>query len=166
MNPPGALLDLPAAPAIGGREIHSRQPAHTPATVRYVVVGISGRRFCIPAAAVSRVVTSQPVTPVPGASADVLGIAAVDGDVAVVLDPRAFLDISDEVFPAIPHLVVLRLPVSGEAGFALAVEQLFEVVDLPLTASGEAGPNGMGDGYEVITPERIARVIGLPEKAT
>ena len=105
-----------------------------------LVVEAGGRLFALPSESVREITTMLPTTRLPGASADVRGLANLRGQLFAVLDlaHRMFGAPSDA---ADPDIVVLS--VSGKT-LGLVVDEVREVVSVDASAWESAAGSGEG----------------------
>jgi purine-binding chemotaxis protein CheW len=84
----------PAAPAALARVADSPL-ARNEATHEYLVFEVSGDRMGLPLGSVKEILKLAPITPVPRAGPDVLGILSVRGRITTVLDLRRRLGLAE-----------------------------------------------------------------------
>lgn len=129
-------------------------------TVRYLLVQ-AGEDLCVlPLPRVRRIVRNLPVTPLPGTSPELKGLAEFGGEPLPVLDLARLVGAAPGAAP--PHpLTVLSWAGAEGAGelVGLAVDAVIEVVELAAEAVVAAG-EGIVQG-EATLGERPVRVIAL-----
>lgn len=96
-----------------------------------LIVRLAGQRVAIPAADVESVVEIDSVTPVPGAAAHVVGLAALRSRVVTVIDCAASLGAATRAAARDAAVAVV-----GGHAYALLVDGVEDVVE----ASGEPRP--------------------------
>lgn len=109
------------------------------ATAPMIAFRIGPRWFAISAIHVREVVTLEAITPVPGVSQRILGVALVRGRLVPILDLAGLLDCRRTGEPAItrPRLLVLS---HGDDEGALIADETVGVLELPPPVStGDAG---------------------------
>jgi purine-binding chemotaxis protein CheW len=100
-----------------------------------LIVRLAGERIALPAAEVESVVEIDALTPVPGASGHIAGLAALRSRVLTVIDCLASLDPSRRL--AEGHTEAVMAVIDGHP-YALLVEAVEDVVE----AQGERQPAG------------------------
>lgn len=143
-----ALLDERSA------SLARRGRARAGVATRPVLMCLCGEdRYGLPLGEVAQVLPARACTPVPGASAAVLGLVALSGRVVSVIGLAAALGRPDPGGEPQGHFVVLR---GGGAGIALAVDRVEGIVQVPAAApadpgSSRAGPDGLRLGSEAVS---------------
>ncbi len=118
--------------------------------------------------AVRRVVRALPVSPLPGARRELLGLAEWSGDPLPILDLAALIGEPPGPRPSFPVTIVLRL---GADALGLAADEALEVVNLEV-ANALGGVSGVGlDGAfgspsgviagEILVGDRPVRLLNL-----
>jgi chemotaxis signal transduction protein len=108
-------------------------------TAPMITFRIGPRWFAVSAVGVREVVTLEAITPVPGVSQRILGVALVRGRLVPILDLAGLLSCSRAGEPAItrPRLLVLS---QGDDEVALIADETVGVLELaPPVNAGEAG---------------------------
>lgn len=126
-SPLDAFFDRPDedAPSLG-------ELAEVPAAVaevieEYLTFFLGGEEYAVAIGDVREVLKAPPITEVPRAPADVVGVVTVRGEVVAVFDPRRRLGLSGAP-PEGARLVVVD---AGEGPCALLVDRVASVVRLP-----------------------------------
>lgn len=104
-----------------------------PATAPYVEVGLEqfiafrlgSEEFAIPIGDVREIIRYGPVTPVPGARAEVQGVINVRGEIAAVVDLRVRFGLPSKPGAEPKHLVITA---RGKDLIALMVDEVSEVL--------------------------------------
>jgi len=94
----------------------------------YLIFKLAGEEFGVEIGRVLEVMRTPPVTEVPRAPPDVLGIISVRGEVITVVDPRARLGLAPGAGGPARRVVVVD---DGEGACGLLVDQVAGVVRLP-----------------------------------
>ncbi len=116
-------------------------------------------RYALPAHAVSQIVPQGAVAPVPGTPPFVLGLLHTQGRIVVLLDPAELLGIGGGPAPGEAPRRDLVLA-HGSAPFALRVDEVFELVEVPAGALGSGSRTiALGEGaVTVLDPEALLRL--------
>jgi purine-binding chemotaxis protein CheW len=134
----GASLLAPAAPEALAQE--------AVALDEFLIFRLGGEEFGIEIGRVLEVMRTPPVTEVPRAPPEILGVISVRGDVVTVVDPRARLGLAGGGAGPARRVVVVD---DGEGACGLLVDQVAGVVRLPQGAL-EPCPQAIGGtGAEV-----------------
>ena len=123
----------------------------------YVVARVGSGRYALPVEQVAEVVPAGPVTPVPGASSEVLGLVQLRGRPLPVLVPAALAGGDGAAAGG-----MLMVVASAAGRFALRVDGVLGIQGFPLShihAGAEAGGDVEGRAGYLIDPAE--RVIGL-----
>lgn len=134
-----------------------------PPAGRLLIVRGVAARYALPIACVRRVIAVPPVTPVPGAAPELLGIVAVAGRVIRLLDLDRLCGETGAADPRAGAAVVLRL--SGRSG-ALRVLAADAVVDAAAAAGERLSPYLSGvtaDRVALVDPDALARRLEKTE---
>jgi len=111
---------------------------------RLLVVRCGERRVALPGASLVRVVGATTVTPVPGSSPEVLGVAQVEGEPVLVLDLARMVGEIPAASASVPAGVQIRVgPADEDETVVLAVDEAEGFVRLPTEA---VEPAGEGEG--------------------
>jgi len=118
-------------------------PAARPAgeQIELLVFSLAGARYGIETRFVREVARLAEVTPIPGATDFLAGVAAIRGEILGVLDPRP-------IFGLAAGALTARMILCGEqhAEFGLLIDQAHDVVILPLTELFEPPGSASGAG--------------------
>jgi len=120
-----------------------------------LVCDCAGERYGLPVAGVAEVLPARPCTPIPGAPAALVGIAALSGGVVSVLDLAAALGRpSPGERPGTGHFVALR---GGAAPVVLRVDRVLGLA----RATGADAASGYvpADGREDFVLVDLARLL-------
>lgn len=131
---PGVGLVAQAAPGGLARE--------AVALDEFLIFRLGGEEFGVEIGRVLEVMRTPPVTEVPRAPPDILGVISVRGDVVTVVDPRSRLGLSAGASGPAPRVVVVD---DGAGACGLLVDQVAGVVRLPQGAL-EPCPQAIGAG--------------------
>ncbi len=131
---PGTGLVAQAAPGGLARE--------AVALDEFLIFRLGGEEFGVEIGRVLEVMRTPPVTEVPRAPPDILGVISVRGDVVTVVDPRSRLGLSAGASGPAPRVVVVD---DGAGACGLLVDQVAGVVRLPQGAL-EPCPQAIGVG--------------------
>lgn len=113
-------------------------------TLQYVTLGAAGEVFAAPVERVQQILEVQPVTRLPRAPADLLGMIDVRGQGVPVVDLRTTLGLETAPDDENTRIVVLSVRCEGrDARMALKTDRVFEVTVL--------------DGAELDPPPQLAR---------
>jgi chemotaxis signal transduction protein len=114
----------------------------------------------LPLSAVRRVVRALSVHPLPGASAELLGLAEFGGEPLAILDLARLVHAAPGANPACPVTVVVWIgPPESREAVGLAADAALEVVEIPLAAVA-GGDGGLVAG-EAPVGEHVVRVLSL-----
>ena len=128
----------------------SAATAARPATEHLVCAVLGEHLVAVPAGCVREVLERPALTPVPLAPVEVLGVAALRGDVLCVLDPGPLLGIAPRT-GAVPVALVV---VADGRLVGIAVDDVTDVVDVPLGADGGT-VDVDGRLHQVLHPDRL-----------
>ncbi len=148
---------LVAPPLAGGEAL-------APVTLEeYLVVLLGGQSYAVEIGRVLEVMRTPPITEVPRAPPDVLGVISVRGDIITVVDPRSRLGLGRPEGRAARRVVIVD---DGDGACGLLVDGVAGVVRLP-TGTLEPCPQALGNaGHEHFLgigrdQERIFLVLDL-----
>lgn len=127
---------------------------------RYLLVQ-AGEDLCVlPLARIRRIVRDLDVTPLPGTSAQLRGLAEFGGEPLPVLNLARMVNAAPGANPAYPvTIVVWAGPPEAREMMGLAADAALEVVDVPV-ASVVAGDGGFVLG-EAPVGGKVVRVLNL-----
>lgn len=108
----------------------------------YLLFLLSGERYGVPIGAVREVVRLSPVTPVPGARSDILGVMNVRGRILTLFDLRRALEV--DAPPPDPRNRAL-LTMAGEEEVAALVDEILGVLHIMPQDFEPAGAIGGGE---------------------
>ncbi|MFO0664457.1 MAG: chemotaxis protein CheW [Polyangiaceae bacterium] len=108
----------------------------------YLLFLLSGERYGVPIGVVREVVRLSPVTPVPGARSDILGVMNVRGRILTLFDLRRALEVAAP--PPDPRNRAL-LTMAGEEEVAALVDEILGVLHVTPEQFEPAGALGGGD---------------------
>jgi purine-binding chemotaxis protein CheW len=135
--------DEPGSPILD-RGIAAEPPAEaplpSPAPREYLGFFLGDEEYALEIAAVREILRAPPITEVPRAPRDVLGVVTVRGEVVPVLDPRRRLGLPAAAVGRGYRVVVCQV---GDAHMGVLVDRVTQVVRLPEPAI-EARPQGIG----------------------
>ena len=120
-----------------------------PSSSHFVTFTLDSTRIAFALADIDRVIRAVAVTPVPGASACVMGVINVHGTVMPLFDTRALLGMPSRPIRASDHIMIGRATAKPRAYIADQVLGSFECDDLT-----------MPDSYLV----GVSRVLGVARR--
>jgi chemotaxis signal transduction protein len=129
-----------------------------PPVERCLLVRAGDRLCALPLARVRRVVRALPVTPLPGAAPELLGIAEFGGEPLPVLDLARLVGAAPDPAPALPVTVVVLAGRAGEAEelAGLAADAAADIAEVPASAADGAAPL-----REALAGDRPVTVVDL-----
>jgi len=128
--------------------------------VRYLLLQAGEVLCALPLNQVRRIVRALPVQPLPGAAAELLGLAEFSGEPLPVLDLAALVGAPPGAQPAFPVTVVAWAgPPAGREVVGLTADAALEIVELA-PAAVVAAPAGVVAG-EAPVARGAARVLNL-----
>jgi len=131
-----------------------------PADDRYLLVQAGDEKCALPLDRVRRIVRALSVTPLPGASAELKGLAEFGGEPLTVLDFSRLLGAAPGASPAYPVTVIAWAgPDESHELVGLQVDAVLEVVSVPADNIA-AGGDGIVRGDVSLGGEPV-RVISL-----
>lgn len=126
-------------------------------TLRFLVFRVGEDGYALPAQAVREIVTGYPVARIPCTPPHVVGVTSIRGEIVSVTDLRTLLDAErPQEVTSRPAIVVDVGEVSG----ALVVDEVLDVVDVPLA---ELEPPIVGRTWDASGAEGATLVKGSME---
>ena len=136
---------IPVAGATKGRAARRREEGS-----EFLAFALGGERYALPLTSVQEILKLRPITEVPGAPADVLGILSVRGRITTVLDLRRRLRM-----PSVEPSRVTRVLLvdGGDEIMGLVVDRVYQVyrlqddeIELAATVAGDLSEYVLGIG--------------------
>lgn len=128
------------------------QPPAADGRLAALLVSVCGERYALPVAAISGVVESPVIVPVPCSPPTIAGIANVRGHIVSVLCLAALLGLRADNAPAQPALVVAQ---TGEVGIGLRVDAIGEIAEFDRHALNPAAGSAAGECLEGVFAEGV-----------
>ncbi len=128
------------------------QPPAAESRLAALLVTVCGERYALPIAAISGVVESPAIVPVPCAPPVIAGIANVRGHIVSVLCVAAILGLRASSAPAQPALVVAQ---AGDVSVGLRVDAIGEIAEFDRRTLNPAAGSAAGECLEGIFAEGV-----------
>ncbi len=122
---------------------------------RLLVFSLGDERFAVPLAAVDEVVEMPPVHRLPDASAEVLGIATLGGELVSIYDPRSVLHAGDGSYG------VALLFTTGNRRVGIAINDFFDPILIEADELRSAPGMDAADGMLKGVVRRGTNLIGI-----